>query len=247
MGTAPTFFLLFRRGIPVIGVMLSMAAILLYPNTLGWVLIVCIALMADLATTFFAGDFYLAKRRALLAGDGHWLQALRPLFGAFGFEGRWLQSFCAWNNRRVSHAFSAKKAQRVVVLLPHCVQTTGCGAPVVENIQSCFRCGKCVVGGAARTALECSWDIRLSPRSRAAYSEARKSRPDMVIAVACPDRLVKGLIRLPEIPSYVIPLDLPHGMCVDTTFDFQRLAQVMGAFADTRHAPRIQPLKISGQ
>jgi hypothetical protein len=246
MDTTPTFFLLFRRGIPLLGILLSMAVILLVPNALGWVLIVCIALMAELGDTFYTGNLYLAKRQAILRHDGHWLQALRPLFRTFGLEGHWLTSFCAWNNRRVSRVFMAKKAQRVVILLPHCIQATNCGARVVENIQSCFRCGRCVVENAAQTALKCNWDVRLSPRSRTAYSEARKSHPDMVIAVACPDRLAKGLIKLPEIPSYAIPLDLPHGMCIDTTFDFQRLVKTMNTFAEPDHAPSIQSLKISG-
>jgi hypothetical protein len=247
MDASPALFLLFRRGIPAAGIALSMAAILRYPGALGWILIACIALAADLGATFLAGNLYLARRRALLAKDGRWLQTLRPLFGALGLEGRWLISFCAWNNRRVSRAFAAKKAQRVVVLLPHCIQATGCGAPVVENIQSCLRCGKCVAGDTARTALECGWDTRLSPRSRAAYSEARKSRPDMVVAVACPDRLAKGLIKLPETPSYAIPLDLPHGMCIDTTFDFPRLARTMDTLAEPRRGLKIHALKISGQ
>jgi len=247
MDTTPTFFLLFRRGLPILGMLVSIAGILLYPGALGWILIVCTALAADLMSTLYGGNLYLTKRLALLRRDGRWLQALRPLFRAFDVEGRWLRSFCAWNNRRVSRALMAKKAQRVVILLPHCVQAINCGAPVIENLQSCFRCGKCVVGEAAHAALECNWDTRLSPRSRIAYSEARRSHPDLVVAVACPDRLVKGLIKLPETPSYTIPLELPHGMCIDTTFDFQHLARAMDTFAEPRKAPKIQPLKISGQ
>jgi len=247
MDTTPTFFLLFRRGLPILGIVMSIAVALLYPSVLGWILIVCIALAADLLGTFYTGNLYLTKRQALLHRDGRWLQVLRQPFRIFDLEGRWLRSFCAWNNQRVSRIFTAKKAQRAVILLPHCIQSTDCGAPVVENLLSCFRCGKCVVGSAAQAVLKHNWDLRLSPRSRAAYSEARKSHPDLIIAVACPDRLAKGLIRLPEMPSYAIPLELPHGMCIDTTFDFQRLARAMNTFAEPCHAPTIQHLKISGQ
>jgi hypothetical protein len=79
-----------------------------------------------------------------------------------------------------------------------------------------------------------------------AYNEARKYSPDIVVAVACTDRLVKGLTRLPEVPSYAIPLDLPHGMCINTTFDFQRLMQVMNTIAEppSPHS-KIQPLKVN--
>jgi hypothetical protein len=41
--------------------------------------------------------------------------------------------------------------------------------------------------------------------------------------------LLKGLIKLPEVPVYAIPLQLPHGMCVDTTFSVPHLQAVMEA------------------
>jgi hypothetical protein len=246
MATKPTFFLLFRRGIPLLGIAVSLAAIALHPASLGWALMASIALVAELGTTFHAGKLYLSKRQAIILWDGYWLKILRPFFRLINMEEAWLRSFCEWNNQRVMRAFRGKPKRKAMVLLPHCIQATKCKAPVVNSLQSCLKCGKCVVEDAAQEAAKRNWDVKISPRSRAAYIEARKFHPDIIIAIACTDRLVKGLIKLPEIPSFTIPLDLPHGMCVDTTFDFQRLLQVMDAFAETRSRPNIQPLKISG-
>ena len=245
MSSTPTLFLFFRRGIPLICVTLSLTAILIHPPSAGWALIVAVALLAEVGTTFYAGAPYVAKRRAIARWDGYWLMFLRPFFRFINLEDRWLRSFCAWNNRRVSKTFKTKRVGKAIVLLPHCVQLVGCQALVVENISSCFGCGQCVVDAAAQAAMNYNWDMRVSPRSRTAYSEARKFRPDIIIAVACPDRLVKGLLKLPEVPSYAIPLDLPHGMCVNTAFDFQRLSQAMNELAETRATAKIQPLKIS--
>jgi hypothetical protein len=102
------------------------------------------------------------------------------------------------------------------------------------------------VEAAAEGVAEHGWELLISPRSHAAYADARKFHPDIIVAVACPDRLVKGLIKLPEIPSFAIPLELPHGMCIDTTFDFRRFAKAMEAFAEARPASNVQLLKISG-
>jgi len=227
------------------GIALSLTLIWFYPASLGWALLAAVALAAEVWATFNTGGLYLVKRQTTVHWDGYWLQALRPLFKSINLEEPWLRSFCAWNNKHVSGALSTKKAGKVVVLLPHCIQLVECGAHVAENLQACFRCGKCVVDNAATAALKYNWDVRVSPRSRAAYIEARKSRPDLIIAIACPDRLVKGLIKLSEIPSYTIPLELPHGMCVNTTFDFQRLSHVMVAFAEPCAASKIQPLQIN--
>ncbi|MDR2697540.1 MAG: DUF116 domain-containing protein [Holophagales bacterium] len=245
MNTTPTFFLLFRRGIPLVGIALSLTLILFYPASLGWALLVAVALAAEAGAAFNTGVLYLVKRQTTIRWDGYWLRTLRPLFKSMNLEELWLRSFCAWNNKRVSGAFSAKKARKVVVLLPHCIQLVECKSHVAENLQACFRCGKCVVDGATTAALKYNWDVRVSPRSRAAYTEARKSRPDLIIAIACSDRLVKGLIKLSEIPSYTIPLELPHGMCINTTFDFRRLSQLMTTFAEPCADSKIQPLQIN--
>ena len=234
METTPTFFLSFRVGVPLAGVGLSLAVAFLHPPLLGWAVLVGMALLTELRTTFRTGRSFMAKRQALLRWDGYWLWALRPVFRAIKMEERWLNSFCAWNNKRVAQAFGGKMAKRPIVLLPHCIQSIKCKAPVVQNPQACHRCGKCVVDPSVCAAERLGWDLRVSPRSRIAYMDAREKCPDIIIAVACSDRLVKGLTRLPEIPSYVIPLELPHGMCVDTVFDFSRLESAMEDLASPR-------------
>jgi len=239
----PSFFLIFRRGIPLAGIALSVAAIVVFPDYIGWALIASIAILADLQSTFNSGGLYLAKRRAIVRWDGHWLQALRPFFRVLRLEDKWLLSFCAWNNQRVWKALADKQSLNALALLPHCVQSTKCSARIVEDVQSCTRCGACMIGGIADATQRCSWDLRIAPRSREAYAEARKSRPDIVIAVACPDRLAKGLFKLPEVPSLAIPLELPHGMCIDTAFDFQHFARAMAHFPSQAQTPKIQPLK----
>ena len=67
------------------------------------------------------------------------------------------------------------------------------------------------------------------------------------MAVSCTDRLLKGLTKLPEIPSYVIPLTLPHGMCVDTEFSMPHLLAAMEALVEPRRpSGEIQTLQREG-
>jgi hypothetical protein len=238
-----SFFLLFRRGIPLAGIALSVAAAVLFPSYVGWALVAAMAILADLQSTFNTGGLYLAKRSSIVRWDGHWLQALRPFFRGLRLEDKWLLSFCAWNNQRVQKALLGKSSMNALLLLPHCIQFIKCSARIVEDLQSCTRCGACMVGRVADAAQNCRWDVRVAPRSRAAYLEARKARPDVVAAVACPDRLVKGLVKLPEIPSLALPLALPHGMCVDTALDFPDLSLAMSTFPKQAPEPNIQPLK----
>ena len=86
----------------------------------------------------------------------------------------------------------------------------------------------------------------ITNRSHKAYLEARAFQPDLIVAVSCSDRLLKGLTKLPEVPSYVIPLELPHGMCVDTTFSVPHLMTAMELLVEPKSEDRVVPLQREG-
>ena len=46
---------------------------------------------------------------------------------------------------------------------------------------------------------------------------------------------------MPEIPCYVIPLELPHGMCVDTGFSVPHLMAAMDSLVEARPAEQALP------
>ena len=245
-------FLLVRRGVPLLATLLLLALAALEPAGRGWFLVGAVALLAEVAPTFQtgrAGRASQASRGHHLRWDGHWARALRPLARALGHEEAWLLSFCAWNNRQVRRLFQRRKAARALVLLPHCIQMARCRADVLQDLGKCYECGLCNVGELLPLKLTQGWETRISNRSHKAYREAREYRPDLLVAVSCVDRLVKGLAKVPEMPSYVIPLELPHGMCVDTRFDVARLMAAMAQLVEPRPAPgdRVVPLQTQSK
>jgi hypothetical protein len=242
----PGMFLLVRRGVPMaVGVMALLLA-LFEPHGRGWYLLIAMACLADVWPTFKTGAEYLRTRRVSVRRDSLWVRAFRPLARWLGHEEAWILSFCAWNNRRLREAFRTRRARKALVLLPHCIQTAGCNAEIIEDLSQCFSCGKCPAGDVLASALAGKWNCRISNRSHKAYREVREFQPDLIVAVSCADRLLKGITKLPDIPSYVIPLQLPHGMCVDTTFNVSHLEAAMEALVEprTNHEENIQPLRI---
>jgi hypothetical protein len=127
----------------------------------------------------------------------------------------------------VREAFAGRPAKRALILLPHCIQMSRCKAGILDDLQACYDCGLCPVGDYMNAALLNRWEGRITNRSHKAYREAREYRPDLLVAVSCTDRLLKGLTKMPEIPCYVIPLALPHAMCVDTDFSVPHLFAAM--------------------
>ncbi len=238
-------FLWVRRGLPALGVALAMGLAAADHGRRGWWLIAAAACFFILWPTFHAGESYLRHRASIVRWDGRWVRFLRPLARVAGKEDAWILSFCGWNNHRVAQAFRGRRAKRSLVLLPHCIQMAKCKAEIFQDLQNCFECGLCPVEDVLRGTLQRDWEARITNRSQKAYREAREFRPDLVVAVSCTDRLLKGLTKLPEVPAYVIPLALPHGMCVDTRFDVSHLMAAMEELAEPRREPRIQPLDAS--
>lgn len=234
----PTLFLAVRRGLPLGCALLAVLGAIVLPGSKGWLLVGAVACLAEVGPSFRRRASYLAHRPAIIRWDGLWARAFRPMFRGLGREEAWLLSFCAWNNLRVGEVFEARPARRAMVLLPHCIQLARCKADVLSDLTNCYKCGLCTLEDILEATLTRNWEVRLSNRSHKAYREARELRPDLIVAVSCTDRLLKGLTKLPEIPSFVIPLELPHGMCVDTTFSTSALLDAMETLVEARREGR---------
>lgn len=239
-------FLWVRRGLPLAAAGLCLLAAGLHPAMRGW-WILGAAIGSGMAwPTFKRGPAYLASRAAQVRFDGLVVRAFRPLARALGREDAWILSFCAWNNRRVRDCFAGRKARRPLLLLPHCIQLSRCKADIFADLANCYSCGLCAVEDLLKGTLEQRWDVTIHNRSAKAYRAARAFRPDLIVAVACTDRLLKGITRLSEVPAYVLPLSLDHGWCVDTSFDVPALFAAMESLAEPRAAGNVQPLGAEG-
>ncbi len=236
-------FLWVRRGVPLAGAALAFGAAAFHAAGRGWWLLLAAFSCSVAWPTFTRGQSYLRNRGSIVRWDGLWTKALRPLARALGREDEWILSFCAWNNKRVLESFQGRRARRSLVLLPHCIQLAKCKADILTELTNCYDCGLCPVGDFMNAAIERRWESRITNRSHKAYREAREFRPDLIVAVSCTDRLLKGLTKLPEVPAFVIPLSLPHGMCVDTQFSVPRLMAAMETLVEPRQDPRILPLQ----
>jgi hypothetical protein len=242
-----TLFLWVRRGVPLTLGALCFLAAAVHAAARGWWLLAGVGALAAAWPSFLRGEAFTRNRAAIMRQDCLWANILRPLARWLGQEDVWILSFCGHNNLRVRETFGGRRARHTLILLPHCIQMARCKAGILEDIQACYDCGLCPVGDYMNAALLNRWEGRIFNRSHKAYRDAREFRPDLIVAVSCTDRLLKGLTKLPEIPSYVIPLALPHGMCVDTDFSLPHLFAAMEVLAEPRRpSGEILPLRREG-
>jgi hypothetical protein len=60
-------------------------------------------------------------------------------------------------------------------------------------------------------------------RSHIAYAMARREQPDLILATACEDRLIKALRSVPEIPALLAPLAGMERPCLGAVLDLDWL------------------------
>ena len=75
--------------------------------------------------------------------------------------------------------------------------------------------------------------VRVAVRARFAAQFAHEDDPDLILAVACEEELLAGLISTRKFPTYCLPLFRPEGPCINTTTDIDILRDTLGKFLST--------------
>ncbi len=155
---------------------------------------------------------WVALARAVLAG--------RP-----GREDRFIDRLVTEQNARVRAFLGGRPARKVLLIMPRCVKMTGCRAPVQESLEECLACRRCPLGDVAHLCRDHGVKALVAFRSHIAFEMARTEQPDLIIASACRDRMVKALRSTPDHPALLAPLTGMRRMCLDAGLDLVWLKQ----------------------
>ena len=109
--------------------------------------------------------------------------------------------------------------EKILILLPHCLQNHDCVHRITFDPENCRRCGACQVGELVDLAREKGVRIAVATGGTLARRHVKESRPLAVIAVACPRDLGQGMLDAWPVPVYGIENSRPCGDCVDTRVD----------------------------
>jgi hypothetical protein len=133
------------------------------------------------------------------------------------------QSFIAMNNSLVQSQKMRLKADRILILLPHCLQLFDCEIKVTGDINKCVRCGRCDINGLAGLAEKYQVDISVATGGTLARKVIIEKRPKLVIAVACERDLTSGIKDCYPLPVIGVLNDRPFGPCFNTSVDVEKI------------------------
>jgi len=133
------------------------------------------------------------------------------------------QSFIAMNNSLVTSQRMKVKPDRILVLLPHCIQLSDCEIKVTGDIHKCVQCGRCSIKGLVDIGHKYAVDISVATGGTLARKVIVEKRPKLVLAVACERDLTSGIKDCYPLPVIGILNERPFGPCFNTVVDVSKI------------------------
>jgi uncharacterized protein len=203
----------------VLGVFFAAAILLVLWATLG------------LATSVAIGRPFLASDhlRGIMA------KLFLPLMTIFArllgiSKSRVRASFIKVNNEMVATGGSRYTPEQVLVLLPHCLQSSRCVNRLTYDINNCKRCGLCPVDGLLALSEAYGVHIAIATGGTIARRIVVQKRPRLIVAVACERDLSSGIQDTYPIPVYGVLNERPNGPCLDTQVALPHLEKALRFF-----------------
>ena len=140
-------------------------------------------------------------------------------------------SFIEINNRLMLSGHRHKiEPERLLMLLPHCLQRADCQRRITTDIDNCQQCGKCDIDALIKLAKTYKVHIAVATGGTLARKIVRDHKPKIIIAVACERDLTSGIHDTFPLPVYGILNQRPEGPCWNTRVDVTEVEKALQIF-----------------
>lgn len=156
------------------------------------------------------------------------------------------RSFIKVNNEFVLANSEQIRPEKLLLLLPHCIQAGNCPRRLVFSLDNCADCGRCQIGELRRLARDNGFQIAIATGGTVARRIVVDCRPERIIAVACERDLTSGIQDTYPIPVLGVLNRRPFGPCHDTVAPEKQLRQALSFFLGSSFvptAPRLLPVR----
>jgi hypothetical protein len=147
------------------------------------------------------------------------------------------RSFIEINNQLVLAQHSRATPDKLLLLMPHCLQFHECKFRITGNTVHCQRCGKCPIKGLAELSEKYGVGLAVATGGTLARRIIVERRPRLIIAVACERDLSSGIQDSYPLPVFGVLNSRPQGPCYDTLVDLEKVEEALKTFLLPGSAP----------
>lgn len=144
------------------------------------------------------------------------------------------QSFIELNNHLVRSNHHRTRPNKLLILLPHCIQDFDCQIKITGNVKNCKGCGKCEIKDLNELSDQYQVKIAVATGGTLARRIIVDNRPEAIVAVACELDLTSGIQDSYPIPVIGILNERPNGPCINTKVDIQKVREAILDFLEPK-------------
>ncbi len=123
------------------------------------------------------------------------------------------------------------RTKKILLLLPHCLQTDECTIRLTHNIYNCERCGRCEIKDLIEIAESNSLSLSVATGGTIARKIVMEVRPEAIVAVACERDLSSGLVDTYPLPVLGVSNERPYGPCLNTFVNLDKVKEAINFFS----------------
>ena len=139
-------------------------------------------------------------------------------------------SFIKVNNELVRGEGHRYPPEKILLLMPHCIQNSRCKFRLTYDIDNCKRCGECALAGLLDLRDKYGIKLAVATGGTIARRIVVQHRPGLIIAVACERDLASGIQDTHPLPVYGILNSRPFGPCLDTDVALDQVEWAINEF-----------------
>ena len=146
----------------------------------------------------------------------------------FGIKRRQLEgSFIAVSNLIFMKSRIKVPANKLLVLVPHCLQLATCPHKITIDPNNCKRCGGCNIGDLMKLSQEMGFIFFVATGGTLARQVVINNRPQAVLAIACERDLMSGIQDVYPLPAVGVLNIRPNGPCYNTRVDMDEVRKTL--------------------
>ena len=212
------------------------------PYITGFLLVCCILLIAwaslGLILNITVGRHFWGLSHVRGVTNKFFLPVMELLARLAGISSNEVRrSFIKVNNELTNTHSDTFSPERILILLPHCLQRADCSIRLSYDVDACERCGLCPLAGLLN--LRDAYGVRLAIATGGTIARriVVETRPDLIIAVACERDLTSGIQDTHPLPVFGILNHRPEGPCRNTLVALNVMEDALRRFINPERHP----------
>ncbi|GAB7079453.1 DUF116 domain-containing protein [Megalodesulfovibrio paquesii] len=195
--------------------------------TLGLIVLVVLGWLSLVLHIMLRRPVFLSRKLRGLT-----IKFMLPLMSVLGMvlgisKERVRNSFIKVNNELVAQQLTRLPPDRILLLLPHCLQASDCSRRLTYSLRNCRRCGRCPICSLLELSEAFGVRMAIATGGTIARRIVVQTRPKLIVAVACERDLASGIQDAYPIPVYGVLNERPCGPCLDTRVDINTVRAVL--------------------